>query len=314
MGRRYNIMTLNQGANGSDFDCDDRESIRRAVKTVIRLHPGWEICAKRTTDMPFLLLVCLISISTFLCTPQEKAQIPSTNPELIEGPWETTGVSGVDGIFLTTVTGSNWQTINIRVYHRIGRKETWGNFGTDAKATAGSYNLQDDHSLTLFNGSRLRIHFADVTDLKPFDLDVIFSSSSHKWSGRWSSPSQTSKVILRRPESKSGLAPRPFVGDWMSVSSNNYPSGSLHIRQSSDGTHSAWLDRVIDSSDRRNGEFLQLLPSTTSELRLERPGLTGPSYHYRGTLSGDGQMLTGGWAQNGCGRLNAPDKIRKAPD
>ncbi len=48
-----------------------------------------------------LHLVCLISISPFPCTGQENTQIPSTNPELIEGPWETTGASGIDGIFLT---------------------------------------------------------------------------------------------------------------------------------------------------------------------------------------------------------------------
>jgi hypothetical protein len=264
--------------------------------------------------MPFLLLVCLISISTFLSTRQEKAQIPSTNPELIEGPWEATSASGIDGIFLTTVTGSDWQTINIRVYHRDGGKETWGYFGTNEKAALESYNLQDDHSFTLFNGSHLRIHFADVTDLKPFDLDVTFSSSSHQWSGTWSRPSQTSNVVLRRPEPKSGLIPNPLVGDWVTASSNYYvASGSLHIRQSSDGTLSAWLDRVIASSDRRNGEFLQVHSATASQLDLERPGDTGPSYRYRGSLSDDGQMLMGEWAGNSGAKLNAPDKFWKVP-
>ena len=118
-----------------------------------------------------LHLVCLISISPFPCTGQENTQIPSTNTELIEGPWETTGASGIDGIFLTIVTGSNWQTINIRVYHRDAGKETSGNFGTNERAAAQSYNTQDDHSFTLFDGSHLRIHFVDVEDLKSFDLD-----------------------------------------------------------------------------------------------------------------------------------------------
>jgi hypothetical protein len=265
--------------------------------------------------MPFLLLMSLISINTFLSTRQEKAQIPSTNPELIEGPWETTNASGIDGIFLTTVTGSNWQTINIRVYHRDAGKETWGYFGTNERATPESYNLQDDHSFTLFDGSHLRIHFVDVTDLKPFDLDVTFSSSSHEWSGTWSLPRQTSNVVLKRPEPKPSITPNPFVGDWMTVSSNFYvASGSLHIRQSSDGKFSAWLDRVIASSDRRNGEFLQVHSATASELDLERPGDTGPSYRYRGSLSGDGQRLTGDWAENGGANLNAPDKFWKVPD
>jgi len=100
-----------------------------------------------------LHLICLISISPFLCTGQENTQIPSANPELIEGPWETTGASGIGGIFLTIETGSNWQTINIRVYHRDAGKETSGNFGTNEKAAAQSYNAQDDHSFTLFDGT-----------------------------------------------------------------------------------------------------------------------------------------------------------------
>lgn len=260
-----------------------------------------------------LHLVCLISISAFLSTGQENTQIASTNPELIEGPWETTGASGIDGIFLTTATGPNWQTIAIRVYHRDAGKETWGYFGTTGRATAESYKMQDDHSFSLFDGSHLRIHFADVTDLKPFDLDLTFSPSSQEWSGTWS-PREASNVVLRRPEPKRGVIANPFVGDWTSSSSKPYLApGSLHIRQSSDGTLSAWLDRVIASSDRRNGEFLQVHTATAPELDLESAGQPGSSYRYHGSLSADGQMLTGEWAEHG-GRLNAPDKFRKVPD
>lgn len=255
--------------------------------------------------MPFLHLVCLM-FSTFLYAGSEKAQIPSTNPELIEGPWETTTASGIDGIF----------TLSFRVYHRDGGKENWAYFYTNAKVTAQAYKLQDDHSFMLFDGQHLRIHFADVTDLKPFDLDLTFSSASHEWSGTWSRSRQTYNVALRRPEPKSDVSPNPFVGDWMTDSSNSYvASGSLHIRQSSDGTLSAWLDRVVASSDRRNGEFLQVRTATASELDLERPGEpTGPSYRYHGSLSADGQMLTGEWTENHGARLNAPDKFRKVPD
>jgi hypothetical protein len=46
-----------------------------------------------------LHLVCLVTITAFVSTGQENARTPSTNPELIEGPWETTGASGIDGIF-----------------------------------------------------------------------------------------------------------------------------------------------------------------------------------------------------------------------
>ena len=221
-----------------------------------------------------LHLVCLISISACLCTGQKNTQIPSANPELIEGPWETTGASGIDGIFLTIETGSNWQTIDIRVYHRDKGKESLGYFATNEKATTESYKMQDDHSFTLFNGTHLRIHFVDVTDLKPFDLDLTFSPGSYEWSGTWSRPRETSNVVLRRPEPKPDVAANPFVGDWTTSSKKPYfASGSLHLRQSSDGTLSAWLDRVIASSDRRNGELLRVHAATAPELDLERPGI-----------------------------------------
>jgi hypothetical protein len=231
-----------------------------------------------------------------------------------EGPWETMGASGIDGIFLSIVTGSNWQTMNIRVYHREG-KESWGYFATNEKATTESYKMQDDHSFTLFDGTHLRIHFVDTTDLKPFDLDLTFSPSSHEWSGTWSRPRQTSNVVLKRPEPEPGVTANPFVGDWTTSSSKPYLApGSLHIRQSRDGTLSAWLDRVIASSDRRNGELLQVHTASASELDLETTGPGGPSYRYHGSLSADGQMLTGEWAENSGARLNAPEQFRKAPD
>jgi hypothetical protein len=261
-----------------------------------------------------LHLVCLITISAFVSTGQENARIPSTNPDLIEGPWETTGASGIDGIFLTVETGSNWQTISIRVYHRDKGKESWGYFATNEKATAESYKMQDDHSFTLFDGQHLRIHFTEITDIQPFDLDITFSSTSHEWSGTWSHSHQTFHVLLKRPEPNTGVIPSVFVGDWMGESTKPYlASGSLHIRQSSDGILSAWLDRSI-SSDQRNGEFLRVHSEAASELLLERPGDIGAPSHYSGRLSEDGQVLTGSWTQSGGGQLNAPDKFRKLPD
>ncbi len=200
-----------------------------------------------------LRLMGLIFVGGFFCVGQENAQILSTNPELIEGPWETTGASGIDGIFLTIVTGLNWQTINIRVYHRVNGKETWGYFATRVKATAESYRMQDGHSFALFDGSHLRIHFVDVTDLQPFDLDPDFFTKYPRVVGHRPRPAQTPNVTLRRPERHPGPPANPFVGDWATPSAKN----SLHIRQSSDGALSSWLDRSWASSDQRNGEFLQ---------------------------------------------------------
>jgi hypothetical protein len=71
---------------------------------------------------------------------------------------------------------------------------------------------------------------------------------------------------------------------------------------------SGWTTNAISASG------VQVHCATASELDLERPGDTGPSYRYRGSLSGDGQRLTGDWAQNGGAKLNAPDKFWKVPD
>jgi len=90
--------------------------------------------------------------------------------------------------------------------------------------------------------------------------------------------------------------------------------GSLHIRQSSDGVLSAWLDRTISNGDRRNGEFLHVYSAAELKLALERPGDTGPSSNYRGVLSEDGQVLVGNWTQIGGGQLNAPDNFRRVSD
>jgi len=261
-----------------------------------------------------LHLVCLILISAFLCPGQENSKITSSNPELIEGPWEMTGASGIDGIFFITVAGSNWQTINIRVYHREGGKESSGNFGTNEKATAQSYKRQDDSSFTLFDGEHLRIHSSEITELQPFDLDITFSPRSHEWSGTWSHSHETFHVALKRPEPDPGLTTSVFVGDWTGEPTKPYmASGSLHIRQSTDGALSAWLDRA-SGGDVRNGEFLRVYSVTTSGLLLERPSHIGPSSHYSGILSEDCRVLTGTWTQLGGGELNAPDRFRKVPN
>ncbi len=257
-----------------------------------------------------LRLVCLIFFGVFFCAGQYNAQILSTNPELVEGPWETTGASGIDGIFLTIRTGLNWQNIDIRVYHRVNGKEASGYFATREKATAESYRMQDAHSFTLFDGTHLRIHFVDVTDLQPFDLDLTFSSNTHEWSGTWSRPGQAPNVTLRRPKPKRGLPANPFVGDWATPSAKN----SLHIRQSSDGALSAWLDRAFASSDQRNGELLYVFSSTGPELDLGLVSAGLSALRYHGTLSDNGQTLTGDWADEGSGRLNAPDRFQKVPD
>jgi hypothetical protein len=57
----------------------------------------------------------------------------------------TTGPSGHEHF--------DWQSIDIRVYHRQAGEETWGYFATSEKATEHLYQMEDDHSFSLFNGN-----------------------------------------------------------------------------------------------------------------------------------------------------------------
>jgi hypothetical protein len=287
--------------------------------------------------MGLLRLTCFPLLSLLLSVTQQEFQPPTLHPELIAGPWELASDSGIDGIFFTIVTSSGgpddrqkilWQTIDIRVYHRQSGKETWGYFGTEDKATPESFSVRDDRSFTLFDGERLRIHFIDIADLPPFDLDITFSPTSHEWSGTWSRASNKFDVVLKRPAPKAGATPSVFVGDWAGDSATNSGSylapGSLHVCQSRDGTLSVWLDRILSGSsldagtpsvhsDQRSGERLQVLSATDSKVILETSSATSPPYQYRANLSEDHQVLTGTWERESGGRLNAPDTFRRDP-
>ncbi|MGB2641961.1 MAG: hypothetical protein WBG02_11225 [Candidatus Acidiferrum sp.] len=283
-----------------------------------------------------LRLLCVLSVSLLFTAAQGDAQVPTEHPELIAGPWEVASASAIDGIFFEIETSSSgptgrehfdWQTMNIRVYHREVGKETWGYFGTKDKASPQSYSMQDDHSFTLFDGERLRIHFVDVTDIKPFDLDITFSPTSNEWSGTWLRSGQILHVVLKRPEPKPGVTPTVFVGDWVGESAPNSPGyfapGSLHIRESLDGVLSAWLDRTSSGmdprtlsihNDQRNAEWLKVNSATGTGLILETTNPMGPPSQFRGSLSQDHQILAGTWERAaGSGRLSAPDRFRRAP-
>jgi hypothetical protein len=266
-------------------------------------------------------LTLLLSMGLSFSVVPEQVQVPTLRPEMMAGPWESPNMSGIDGVFFRIETSSAgpsgnpqiaWQSVEIRVYHRQGGNETWGWFATNDKATPESYNMQDDRSFTLFDGERMRIHFADVADLKPFDLDISFSPTAHVWKGTWSRSGQAFDVVLERPNPATGVIPSAFIGDWEGEPGpNSRPTsvpGSLHIRESSDGVLSAWLDRTF-----RNGELLRVISATDAGLVLRTTNSGGATYQYRGSLSQDRRVLTGIWVNGLDGRLNAPDRFRRTP-
>jgi hypothetical protein len=274
---------------------------------------------------------CVLSITMLFSAAQGEPQVPTEHPELIAGPWEVASASGIDGIFFEIETSSSgptgherfdWQTMNIRVYHREGGKETWGYFGTKDKASPQSYSMQDDHSFTLFDGERLRIHFIDTTDIKPFDLDITFSAASRQWTGTWSRSGQIFNVVLKRPAPNPGDTPNVLVGDWIGESPSLFLPGSLHIRQSSDGALCAWRDRIASAIDPKSesihnnqsdGVWLKMSSATATGLILDTTNVMGPPSQFRGSLSEDHQVLVGTWERTGGGRLSAPDRFRRAP-
>jgi hypothetical protein len=249
-------------------------------------------------------LACVLIASVALNL--ESARVAGVDSEVIEGPWEVATDAGIDGIFLTRVGSAT----NIRVYHRRGRKEAWGNFGPEREG-AGQADVAEEQkrSFTKFDGEHLRIHYVESDQLKSFDLDVTFSAGAESWVGTWAYSGEVANVALKRPEPKAGVVANPFVGDWVGEADEPFVSaGNLHIRQSSDGMLSAWLDR-----EDRNGELLYVY-SADAALRIYMPGEIGPSSRFIGELSEDGRMLRGKWTQVGAGRMGVPVRFRKASE
>lgn len=279
--------------------------------------------------MNFPRIGVIFSAAALFCLAQAQSQPPTTHPKLFAGPWESVNASGIDGFFFNFETSSSgaaefrqvaWQEVQIRVYHRQSGKETWGWFVTMRKATLQSYAMRENQSFTLFDGKRLRIHFThytptDYTDLKPFDLDVAFSIAARDWTGTLVRSGKVSHVVFERPRPSAAVRANAFVGDWLGEPDSNsrmhHALGSLHIRESSDGVLSVWLDRTIAESDERDGELLRVVSATGSSLILETTFSLGPAFEYRGTLSEGDYLLAGNWSVMDGEHLNAPDRFRR---
>ena len=250
-------------------------------------------------------IVCLA-----FSAPVAYAQVPVDDPDLVGGPWEFTGASGIDGIYLQINAMSHrspeqqqstYTGVNVRVYHREAGKETGGWFG------ATNWAIPESH-VTSFNGKRLVIHFENVRESRRIDVDLTFSPTSRTWTGTWSRDgSPALPVVLERPHQSPGNTVNAFVGDWEGEPDPRFPPKptALHVRQASDGALSAWLDltssameckaRSIQTNQSSGGALLRVSSPTDDVLIVETGGDFGPSYRFRGTLSQDGRELTGAW-------------------
>ncbi len=234
-------------------------------------------------------------------------QQPILRVELLAGPWEVAGPSGIDGMFLKIdthpqrtpdqpiVTG---QTVSIRVYHRQGGRETWGWYLADSA-----------DAVSVFDGQHLQIRRIRNGPA----LDLTFHAETQRWTGTWSRESQPRGVVLERPRPPLKSAPNPFTGEWdgiPAVSGFATAQTRLHVDQSLDGTLTVWMDRFFGVNDHRHGELLQLVSFEQQTITLETTNATGVPYRFLGTLSADRSSLVGRW--NGAnGNLNASESFRR---
>lgn len=274
-------------------------------------------------------LALLLMASLFFSGGGKQEQASVVEPESIAGPWETVSAGGIDGVFVEYVTDAldrlgnapgTRQSVEIRVYHRQDKKESWGWFSTEVRASLDSSDTTGPDIPTQFDGRRLRINFNETTELKPFVLDVTFSPSEKIWTGIWSRDGQSFHVVLERPNTNGLLKPSGFVGDWEGESSIAGETSSLHIRVSQDGILSAWLDRTTRymnpgtktmQGEQRDGELLHVYAIPGEGVTLETDNSAGVPSHYRATLSEDQQVITGSWSDETRGRVSAPVKFRR---
>ena len=271
------------------------------------------------------ILAAMLGAAGFGCLVHPlRAQVPVRDVQALEGPWECISPGGTHGVFITAETflsgkGSQpeitSQSLSIRIYERQGGQERIGYFSPG-----------DDGS-TAFKDNRLIIHSRDRADIPPFDLEVSFDPVKRQWSGSWSLCDKAQAVVLERPRLKEGGQLSTFAGDWDGASDSTAGAqrapGSLHVRQSYDGSLTAWLDRTLSGydprtqsthADQRDGELLNVVSATQSAIVLETVNSLGANYRYEGTLSGDGKSLGGHWHSvvGGGGTLNAPALYRRA--
>lgn len=260
--------------------------------------------------MNLLRLIFLLSICCFLGAARELPAIPAQHPEQISGRWETVTPSGIEGVGFEIFSQSNGvsrsggqnfvlQQVNVWVYSREGGKEKGGYFSALYRPKPTTELLPYATSFEVFDDRHLRIHFTGSTDATPFDLDIFFSPRANKWFGTWSRDGKNERVTLARPEASNGAEQNKFVSDWIGQPSPGtvHESTRLNMHQSSDGVLSAWFDQT--SGVQRNGEQLNIKSISDSAIVLRTNSSSGATHEFRGSLSADGQMLTGYWGTPG---------------
>ncbi len=238
-----------------------------------------------------LVLCACLSVSA-------DAQPLATGPEELAGPWEVTGPSSVDGIFvMISRSSARSETIQVRVYRRRAGYESGGWYVVrPAKSTPTAS----------FDGRNLRV----------LELTATFDPIAAHWTGDWVFDGQTRKVVLERPRPAEGSTPNLLCGDWERVPDPQpqpYPATSvrLHIRQLPDGGLIAWMDTVSTIIPQRVvsqtfGRSVKVVSPDPRDVVLQNESPTyNVRYRFRGVLSDDGNSLAGTWNDR------APESFRR---
>jgi hypothetical protein len=244
----------------------------------------------------------LVILSTVYLNSPIYAQIPLRDLERVEGAWECVDSDGVHGIFLTSNTYSDSygqtaqisrQTINILVYRRLHGQSQGGTF------TVGS---SDKYGGAAFDGKLLSIHLngqppvsraTSPPHLPFFEMEIAFDRDADRWTGAWSLCKRNGGALLERPAAGGAGKPSAFVGDWEGRVDPTAPfvgGGSLHIRQSADGTLMGWIDRTRSST--RNVGRLLVEPISDKSVVIRFANGS-----YDAVLSNDGRNLSGQWLE-----------------
>ena len=256
--------------------------------------------------MPYLRIAVAVALASHAVL---NGQVFITaDPALIAGVWEVSDSTGIDGLHFDVSTHeerlatASSQTINLRIYHRRDKKETWGWY---------SVPFDEGDAAATFDGQLLRLH----NNRSGIALFLTFDRAGTRWIGTWERNRQAKEVVLERPRPGPGTAPSPFHGEWEGLPDRErgYSARTrLHIAKSVDSTLTAWMDRFVAPNDQRHGQWLRVVSATHHAIVLETTAAIGALYRYEGTLSADASTLTGAWAgPGGGGNLNAAHTFRR---
>ena len=242
-----------------------------------------------------VILICFA-----LCATAD-AQIPLADVRAIAGPWECRDGNGIHGIFISIHTQLTrgavdnaiaWQNVSIRVYQRLNTGEThMGYFSVGHSDSGGS---------VIFDGKRLVIEGSrqlSPPHLPPFSLEALLEPGRTQWSGKWSLCEPPGGTVLRRPQPGPDVVISALAGNWERQPPLNRPivSESLHIRQSMDGTKSAFQEIVVSEAH----VIQELTFTSTAENTVVLRTISSRPQRFEGTLSADGSTLSGRWIDEG---------------